>query len=336
MLRSSLASLLVTSLVLTSTASAGGKARPKKAPKKKAAPAEKAPPAEGTPTPTPDGAPTTEKSPDGLGDPAGEAAAAPPAPVPQTPAAPTGPAPGSPEAKAKAKELQKQATQLYNVQQFFQAAELYQQAYLLDPNPAYLYASAQSQRLGGDCTKALQSYQAYLRANPPESEKAKAQANIERCEQDLREREAAVNADQVTVPVYDVPPPPPPPPEDPIIITKKIGTEKSYMVGHVLVGLGVVAMGGGAFLYYKGRKSLQDHNDSATYDDFQSGVDDVDAAKKNQLIGLLVGVGGLGLIGGAIAYYVIHSRSAPDAESPPPIQPTVTAKSASVTFNFTF
>src|SRR5687767_4134452 len=86
-------------------------------------------------------------------------------------------------AKAKAKAHVEAGTRYYNVQQYEKAAEEYQKAYLLDPRPGYLYASAQSQRLGGDCATALRSYDAYLRTNPAEAEQVKAKANIERCEQ---------------------------------------------------------------------------------------------------------------------------------------------------------
>ena len=211
-MRARLASLLVTSLVLSTTTPvvAGGKKRPaKKAPKAKATAPTPDPAPAADPAPAPDAVPVPP-----LGDPVTDAtpsAVTPPAPTPapQTPAPPLPAKPPTKEAKAQAKALQKEATKLYNVQQYEKAADLYQQAYLLDPNPAYLYASAQSQRLGGNCTKALQSYQAYIRANPPESERAKAQANIDRCEQELRDREAAVNAEQVQAP-YEVPQPPMP------------------------------------------------------------------------------------------------------------------------------
>ncbi len=319
MTRTTLASLLVTSLALSATTPAS--AAPKKRPAKKGAPAE-------PPAPTPDVPPAPEGS--ALGDPADASA---PPPAPQTPAAPP-PKPASKEAKAQAKALQKEATLLYNVQKYAEAADKYQAAYLLDPNPAYLYASAQSQRLGGDCTKALQSYQAYLRANPPESERAKANANIERCEQEIREREAAVNADQIQAPV-DIPAPPPPPPPVEIVVPPPPPPppEKSYLVGHVLLGLGVVVMGGGSYLYYTGRSDLQAHNDAASYDEYVAGLSDVDGAQTNQTLGLITAGAGLALVGGAIAYYVLRSSS---TESPPPVQANVSAGGATVSYSLTF
>ena len=50
------------------------------------------------------------------------------------------------------------------------------------------FVVGQSQRLGGDCVKALRSYDAYLRTNPAPAEQVKTKKNIERCEQDLKDR----------------------------------------------------------------------------------------------------------------------------------------------------
>jgi hypothetical protein len=319
MMRASFATLLVTTLVLSSTvADARPKKRPKKTPKKQPA-SEPAPAPEPTPQPTPAPEPA-------------DGTTTPPTSPPSPPSPPIVSAPPTKEAKAQAKALQKEATKYYNVQEYEKAAELYKQAYLLDPNPGYLYASAQSQRLGGDCTKALQSYQAYLRANPPESERAKANANIERCEQELREREAAVNADQISAPV-DVPKPPPPPPAEPPPPPPPPPPGKSYVLGHLMLGVGLIGIGGGSYLFYTGRKALDEHNSAPTYDDYIAGLPDVDAAKQKQQIGVIAIGGGAALVGGAILYYVVHSRS---SESPPPVRASVSAQSATLTFTGTF
>ncbi len=118
-------------------------------------------------------------------------------------------------------------------------------------------------------------------------------------------------------------PPPPPPPE------------KSYLAGHVLLGLGVVAMGGGSYLYYTGRKSLQDHNNAATYDDYAAGLPDVDGAKSNQTLGLVTAGAGLALVGGAVVYYVLRSRGG-DAETARAVQTNVSATGATVSYTLTF
>ncbi len=315
-MRASIATLLVTALVLSTTvADARPKKRAKKAPKKKEAPSEPAPAPEPAPTPE------TPAPADGSG--------ATPAPSP-----PVVSAPPTAEAKAQAKALQKEATKFYNVQEYEKAAELYKQAYLLDPNPGYLYASAQSQRLGGDCTKALQSYQAYLRANPPESERAKANANIERCEQELREREAAVNADQISTPT-DVPKPPPPPRAEPLPrppLPSRVRPRKSYALGHVMLGLGVIALGGGSYVFYSGRKEIDDHNSAPTYDEYLAGLPDVDASKQKQQIGLIAAGGGAVLIGGAILFYVVRSGGS----EYPPVAANVSAGGATLTFTGSF
>ena len=235
--------------------------------------------------------------------------------------------------KAEAKRLADEGTKNFNAQQYEQAAELYQQAYLIDPKPGYLYATAQAQRLGGNCEKALLAYDAYLRTNPPDSERAKTEANVERCKQDLADREAAVQATQVAPPpevpvtppapppVVEPPPPPPPPPPG-----------KSYVLGHLMLGAGVIALGGGAYLFQSGRSVITDHNDAATYQDFLDTRDDMDAAKQKQTLGVVGIAAGVALIGGGITYYVLHSRS----EEEPPVSATVTAHQATVWFRRSF
>jgi hypothetical protein len=174
-----------------------------------------------------------------------------------------------------------------------------------------------------------------LRANPPESERAKAQANIERCEQDIREREAAASADQIKIPIMDVPPPPPPPQEEKIVYVPPPPLKKTYVFGHILLGVGIVGLGGGAYLFYTGRKTLDDHNNAPTYDDYVSTLPDIDVAKRNQKIGVIAAASGGALIGGAILFYVLHSRSRGETP-PPPVNAAVTSEGATLTFTGTF
>jgi tetratricopeptide (TPR) repeat protein len=238
--------------------------------------------------------------------------------------------------KADAKAHIAAGTKLYNVQQYDKAADEYQQAYLLDPRPEYLYASAQAQRLGGDCEKAIRSYQAYLRANPPEAERGKAEKNITRCEEDLKVRAsgeplpppeempplppAPPEPPPEPEPTHVVPPPPPPPPG------------KSYAVGHLLVGGGVVVAGAGTYFFMTGRNKINDINAAATYDDFMTKRTGFDAAKTQQTFGFIGIAAGVALVGGGIAYYVLHASS----EEAPTIAPTITPGGAGVTVGGSF
>lgn len=242
------------------------------------------------------------------------------------------PKPPTKAQKAEAKKLADEGTKQFNVQLYEKAAELYQQAYLLDPKPGYLYATAQSQRLGGQCEQALLSYDAYLRTNPAAAERAKSDANVARCQQDIKDREAAVQAEQVTPPP-EVPPPPPPPPApvvEPLPPPPPVG--KSHVIGHLLVGVGVVALGGGVYLFQAGRSTISDHNDAATYQQFLDGRDEMDAAKQKQMLGVIGISAGLALAAGGVAYYVLRARS----EEVAPVSATVTAQQATVWFRRPF
>lgn len=210
------------------------------------------------------------------------------------------------DAKAQAKAHADSATQLFNVQQYDKAAEEYQQAYLLDPVPAYLYASGQAQRLGGDCEKALLSYRAYLRTKP--ADESKVQKNIERCEQDLKDRAKPVEpvvrpALPPTATLAPIMAPPPPPAAPRVMVTRPWTSD---VVGHVFVGGGLAVGVTGLVLYLGGRSTIADHNDAPTYDAFVAG--DVDRAKTKQTIGVsAMAVGGALVIGG-IVHYVVHQR----------------------------
>lgn len=230
---------------------------------------------------------------------------------PTAPAAPVKPKKITPKMKADAKKLAKDATALYSVQKFSEAADVYQQAYLMNPLPAYLYAVAQSQRQAGDCPRALQTYQAFLRTNPADGERDKAEKNIERCEQDLRDKEAAVKPEEVRPPE---PVPPPPPPPKPIVVERTpppplpAPEGKSYLAGHVMLGLGVGAIAGGVYFLRDGRQSIDDHNNALTYDAFVEGQANADKAKQKEAIGAAAIGGGSALVLGAVLFYVLHSR----------------------------
>lgn len=219
----------------------------------------------------------------------------------------SGPASAEDDAKAKAKARIAAGTRLYNIQQYDQAAAEYEQAYLLDPEPEYLYAIAQAQRLGGDCVKALRSYNAYLRTNPADDSKAR--ANIARCEQDLKDHPPA--PDSLTIvpgPVVLPPsaPLPPPPPQAPPRMVSRPWTRD--WIGHALVGGGVAIAATGAVLYLDGRSAIADHNAAATYDQFSAMHAAVDAARTRQLIGVTALAAGGGVILGGVLHYVFHTR----------------------------
>jgi tetratricopeptide (TPR) repeat protein len=64
-----------------------------------------------------------------------------------------------------AREQVKQATTAYNLGHFDEAAEHYEEAYRLVPDPILLFDIAQSYRLGGKPDKAINAYRAFLRTS---------------------------------------------------------------------------------------------------------------------------------------------------------------------------
>jgi tetratricopeptide (TPR) repeat protein len=205
---------------------------------------------------------------------------------------------------ATAEQHLDEGTKLYNVQEYDKAAEEYQAAYLLDPKPEYLYAVAQAQRLGGDCTKALQSYRAYLRSEPSAEQREKAEKNIERCTEKLQHFQLKITVPRLetksqsstTLPTMPQPVGPPPP-------------TKNYVLGHILVGVGVAAIGGGAYFYRKGNRAIETHNSAQTYDTFDATNMGLDDARRQQTIGVSAAAAGGGLLVGGILYYVLHART---------------------------
>jgi tetratricopeptide (TPR) repeat protein len=228
------------------------------------------------------------------------------------------------DAKARAKAHATAGTRYFNVQQYENAGEEYQQAYLLDPQPSYLYAAGQAQRLGGDCEKALLSYGAYLRTKPSAAEAKKAELNIERCEQDLKDRPPLQPLE--IAPPLDVPPPPEPPPIEAPVEGQLAIPASSRWPGHLLVGAGVAFAGAGGFLLWTGRTTIAAHNASPSYDDFDTSRAGIDRARLAQRLGVSgLATGGALLVGGII-YYLTRSDGAPELSA------TVSSDGAALVF----
>jgi tetratricopeptide (TPR) repeat protein len=64
------------------------------------------------------------------------------------------------------KELYERATAAFALQNYEEAAALYEKAFGLRPDPALLYNAAQAHRMGGNKVRALKLYQSYLKLYP--------------------------------------------------------------------------------------------------------------------------------------------------------------------------
>jgi tetratricopeptide (TPR) repeat protein len=117
-----------------------------------------------------------------------------------------------------ARDQVKQATAAYNLGHFDEAAEHYEEAYRLVPDPVLLFNIAQSYRLGGKPDKALNAYRAFLRtADTEASNREVAEKHIAEIKRHLEENKGSPAEPVTTPPALPANPslasPPPLPPQ---------------------------------------------------------------------------------------------------------------------------
>jgi tetratricopeptide (TPR) repeat protein len=104
------------------------------------------------------------------------------------------PADGDSDKAAVAKQHFDLGLRYFNTQDFAKALVEFRQAYQLDAKPKYLYSLGQAHRKTGDCKSAIDAFTAFLRTNPSEAHAEVARINVERCQNELAEAEAAHKA----------------------------------------------------------------------------------------------------------------------------------------------
>jgi hypothetical protein len=119
------------------------------------------------------------------------------------------------ESKAQAvRDYLDKATAAFALNRYAVAAENYEKAFELKPDPAVLYNAAQAYRLAGNKERALELYQSYLRMYGAEK-RAEVEKHIENLKQAI-EKDHAVATSPPTTPApvgttHDAPPPAPEP-----------------------------------------------------------------------------------------------------------------------------
>jgi tetratricopeptide (TPR) repeat protein len=99
-------------------------------------------------------------------------------------------APSAADPSSEAKAYYERATASYSLGRFADAAELYEKAFDLKPDPALLYDAAQSHRVAGNKQRALLLYQNYLRVY------GSAAVNARDVQRFITELKEAIEADQ--------------------------------------------------------------------------------------------------------------------------------------------
>jgi hypothetical protein len=108
------------------------------------------------------------------------------------------------DAKAKAKAASDEAQQLYEAKDYAKAADKFNYAYTLDPDPTYHFNAAQAYRQGGDCANAKVFYQ-----------KFKDESGKDMSPQDLQKINKYIAGEGCTDRPQTNPTPPNPPPPNP-------------------------------------------------------------------------------------------------------------------------
>lgn len=235
----------------------------------------------------------------------------------QTPPA-VAPAPTS----AAANEKLDSGNKLFQEGKHAAAAARYEEGLAIEAWPQFHYAIAQAHRLGGRCDLALDHYREFLDAKPSEKASEYARLNIERCEQELRDRPPEPDpVPPVTEPDdskqenVDTRPPPEPRPD---LVPEATGPEEerahpwySNWTGNLLLAGGLVGTSIGVGFYAHGRKTVADLNDSRDYEDFVAGQAGGSSGRRNQQIGVATASVGLALVAGAVLAYILDDDEAP-------------------------
>jgi tetratricopeptide (TPR) repeat protein len=160
---------------------------------------------------------------------------------------------GSPQMDPLAKEHLDRGLHLYDAQKYAEAIAEFQAGYEIDPQPDFLYAMGQAERLNGDCRRAVAAFEAFLRSGPNSKQEASAKEKLAWCKEELRRHPgtpptptpaplppAPENPPAPAPSVVAAPPPPPPPP--PVVRHRPwawiaAGGAAALLAGGTVVGL---------------------------------------------------------------------------------------------------
>jgi tetratricopeptide (TPR) repeat protein len=121
----------------------------------------------------------------------------------------------APAARAERSEARKaydEATAAFGLGRYAEAAEKYETAFSLRPDPALLYDAAQAYRLSGNRARALELYRNYLRLYPDRLNAEEARSQVAALTKAIEDgKQAALTPGPVATPAVTAPPPVVPP-----------------------------------------------------------------------------------------------------------------------------
>jgi tetratricopeptide (TPR) repeat protein len=121
--------------------------------------------------------------------------------------------------RKKAIQLFKSSQEAYRKGQFREAADLLEEAYVLDPNPTLLFNKARALESIGDNEGTIDAYRRYLEADPQAQDRAAIEqriANLEKQIESKKELERQAEEERKRREQLELTPPPPPPPPPPL------------------------------------------------------------------------------------------------------------------------
>lgn len=206
----------------------------------------------------------------------------------------------------------------YDAGEYLVAADRFEAAYALDPDPAYLFNIAQAYRFGNACAKAAASYRKFLGVVPNAPNAAKVQQYIEQSD-DCAKKQAAAQRPPPPPDRPIVQPPPPPPPEHP----SGHPGRTQRIAGLGIAGAGVIGIGVAAFFTWKTADYASQREELCKAEIAATGMcqwtedreaKETDLQDKGDSAALKAriawGVGGAALVGGIVLYLLAPSGSA--------------------------
>jgi len=184
------------------------------------------------------------------------------------------------------------------------AIEALMEAYATDPQPAYLYARAQAERMRGGCKPAIALYERFLQSGPTEQQSVDTQRHIRLCEEILFNEQLEAN------------PEPPPPVAAPLAEGSSIqlspdDPDEPRPAGRDPLGLSLIITGSGMLVagtafWGLGGRDRQRSDLAFTEEEFEL---QQQQGRRRTIIGAsLTGVGASLILGGIIRISVLARR----------------------------
>jgi hypothetical protein len=217
---------------------------------------------------------------------------------------------GEPPMKPEAKRHLDAGLRAFAVQDYAKAIAEFQVGFEIDPRREFLYALGQAERMSGDCTKAIRSYDSFLLTNPPDRQAEPARQNLKRCQEELTAKTPAPAPTAPTPAAVAAPAPVESSPPPPVVITTAPPPPRPWYAdgwGDALVGGGVVALVVGGMVWMGASDDIAAAHSSSSYPDFASHAD---GAETRQTIGVVTMIAGGALVAGGIVRYWLRPRVA--------------------------